>query len=723
MLIRNLMIALFINGLFMFSVNADNASTDITFIHLGDIHGHLIPRPHLRSDGNGQLQGGLARMYHLIETIRQRHPNSLLINTGDTIQGSAEALYTEGQALVDVLNLFKIDAFAPGNWDFVYGEQRFRELFSCSSRKSRCLAPWGALSANLYDKKTGKRLLPAYQIRQIGEVKVGILGFTSERGPMVVGAQVVDEFRFSHGDAEMAEFIPKLRNKEKVDLLVVISELGLANNIRLAEAHPGIDIVLSSDMHEETPDAVRTSTGTLVVEEGQDGTRVGEFTAIMQDGKMVDYKFKMHIVDASLAESPLIAQKIADIRKPFVKNGSFSSHHHINPINGLSLTMPIDTVIGDAKVPLYRANYANEEMPAVIEGSSHNFLTDAFRVVSGADLGLLRGFRYGTHIAPGPIKLEDIYHYIPIGPFIAKGEMSGKKIRNVIEKSADGSLATPKYWKGGWLFAWSGITFDLEPTAKKGERSRNIQVLNAETGEWQPLVLNKIYTVASYNYAVEPNLINKIPAKNVKVVKDKQNTPLDATDVVVEYLKQHPANPGPSRIHLLSPLPPPAYKNLEIQPLLGANYSPDPLLSSECQADMKKYCSNKSGKELKMCSKQHYQQLQLACKEKILQSLEDKGSCTWDRYKYCSQYLTGRLDQLKGKLLGCYVEHFPVLSKTCQQKTEFLTICEQDMRRFCESVKAGGGRVTYCLKSNFDNLTVRCGGYLLEQRKKKQGMG
>jgi 2',3'-cyclic-nucleotide 2'-phosphodiesterase (5'-nucleotidase family) len=99
----------------------------IKLIHIGDIHGHLIPRPNLRSDGSGQKEGGLARMYTEIKKIRNK--NTILINTGDTIQGSAEALYTRGQALVDVVNMFKIDAFAPGNWEFVYGTERFRETF------------------------------------------------------------------------------------------------------------------------------------------------------------------------------------------------------------------------------------------------------------------------------------------------------------------------------------------------------------------------------------------------------------------------------------------------------------------------------------------------------------------------------------------------------------------------------------------------------------------
>ena len=75
----------------------------LRFIHIGDLHGHLVPRP-LRSDSSGGLEGGLARMATLIGRLRAEQPHSILINTGDTIQGSAEALFTRGQALVDVVD-------------------------------------------------------------------------------------------------------------------------------------------------------------------------------------------------------------------------------------------------------------------------------------------------------------------------------------------------------------------------------------------------------------------------------------------------------------------------------------------------------------------------------------------------------------------------------------------------------------------------------------------
>ncbi|HKQ30200.1 MAG TPA: metallophosphoesterase, partial [Burkholderiales bacterium] len=282
---------------------------DTTTIHIGDIHGHLIPRPDVRS-GTTQERGGLARMYTKINQIRNANPNVLLINTGDTIQGSAEALYTRGQAVVDVLNGFGINAYTPGNWDFVYGTTRFLQLFGPGTP----VAPWTPVAANLYystlaeDPTTpypataGQRVLPPYVIKQHGALKIGIIGFTTDRGPQVVGSTVTKGFKFTKGDAELAQLLPILRNTEGVHLVYMISELGLANNIRLAEANPGIDVIFSSDMHEETTAPVVTSTNTVIIEEGQDGSVVGQLRlryGLISGSKRITWT--PHVIDSSVA--------------------------------------------------------------------------------------------------------------------------------------------------------------------------------------------------------------------------------------------------------------------------------------------------------------------------------------------------------------------------------------------------------------------------------------
>ena len=151
-----------------------NAYKEVTLIHMGDLHGHTTARDNVRSDGVGRKEGGLARMYTKIKSIRSEEPYALLINTGDTVQGSGEALFSRGQALIDVLDLFGIDAYAPGNWDFVYGKDRFVEFFATpADKKDPTLKRWGGLAANLYHDTNANGLLdvgeplilPAHRIK------------------------------------------------------------------------------------------------------------------------------------------------------------------------------------------------------------------------------------------------------------------------------------------------------------------------------------------------------------------------------------------------------------------------------------------------------------------------------------------------------------------------------------------------------------------------------
>lgn len=555
-------------------------SGEITFIHIGDLHGHLIPRPNMREDvpDHGKMVGGLAYVYDQVKEIRARKPHNLLVNTGDTVQGGAEALYTSGMAMIDILNEFDVDAFAPGNWDFVYGTESFRELFAGSDGRPP-LAKWKTLAANLYyatlyefpetmyAKQAGTRVVDPWTIFEVGDLRIGMIGLTADRGPQAVSTRVTEGFYLTPGEEELEHAIPLLRNEEKVDLVVLISERGIAANLELAETYPGIDIVLSSDMHEETHRVMVAKSGTLLVEEGQDGTMVGELTAHVKKGKLVDWDFTAHrITTENNRPDPKIEAMVRETRKTFVKGPDFVPH--VNPMNAAILRTPIDTVIGYTKKALHRSNFADaKEMPAVIEGSSHDFLADAFRGACESDVGLIRGFRYGTHVAPGPIKLEDIYHYIPIGPQVACGLFSGDQIRWMIERGLQGSLTQwVGGWGGGWIVAFSGVTYDVDPYNEFGLRASNIRI------DGEDMDPAKYYTAGGYWYLDDPGKINRSRSLEIKVLKAPDGGIVDATEVVAYYLRtlpDHTADPELNRITLLKPLPGPIGPNREIQPLAG----------------------------------------------------------------------------------------------------------------------------------------------------------
>src|SRR3569832_436557 len=180
-------------GMSCASAFAQSSKGEITLIHMGDVHGHLIERPNVRSDGNGEKMGGLARMYTLIKDIRSRHPGSTItVNGGDTVQGSAEAMFTKGEAMIEVLNKYQIDVDNPGNWDFVYGPEVFLKQFAGPSARGRAGAGAAGRGGGGPPGRagSGRRVLEPYWIKEINGLKVGFIGYTASRGPQAVKTEI-----------------------------------------------------------------------------------------------------------------------------------------------------------------------------------------------------------------------------------------------------------------------------------------------------------------------------------------------------------------------------------------------------------------------------------------------------------------------------------------------------------------------------------------------------
>ncbi|MDO9219581.1 MAG: 5'-nucleotidase C-terminal domain-containing protein [Thiobacillus sp.] len=490
-LTKTLCTAMAIAAANLISMPALAGSGEVTLIQTGDIHGHLVPRPNLRSDAVGHsMEGGVARMYTIIKKLRKEATEkgvnrSLLINTGDTLQGSGEALFSRGQVMIDVLNLFGYVAHTPGNWDYLYGTARFEETFKGSATTAP-LANWNALSANLYytnqfdpaavcgrtdpSGNKYKRVLPAYSIKQVGNVKVGILGLTTARAIAAVGTSVTQNYAFTDSKTEVPCFVDVLRNQEKVDVVVMISEMEMARDIQIAETNaPNPDVILNSDMHERTSEPIVVTradgTQTLIVEQGQDGTVVGELELQVKKGKITEWAFKQHVVTEDIKEDKAIAAKVAEVRAPYVA-GSFVPGQKVTVGgNTTELLRPVDETIAFTEVGLHRSNFVDEDMPAVVEGTSHNLIADAMTAVSGAESASIRGFRYGTHVPAGwPITMEDIYHYVPIAAKLGRTTKAcGADLKFAIEQSTQGTFASdPTLWAGGWMFGYNGVSFDVD---------------------------------------------------------------------------------------------------------------------------------------------------------------------------------------------------------------------------------------------------------------------
>lgn len=573
------------------AARARSGDGTVTLIHIGDIHGHLVPRPDALGATDRYL-GGLARVATVVDRIRAEHDGrALLVNVGDAVQGSAEALFTSGKAVVDVLSLLGVDAYVPGNWDYVYGIDRFVETF-VGAKKVRPLAPWVTVASNLYYSTpdagmkaayvdvTGERVLPPYVVREVGSVRVGIIGVTTTRGPRALGSASTRGFTFTAGEAALAGLVSRLRVQERADVVVVASELELANNIRIAERTNGIDVVLSADMHELTREPIVTSNGTVIVEEGQDGVAVGALTLSVKNGHVAKWTWVLHEVTDVIPENARVAEAVTRARRPFLE-ASFDKDL-VNPINGARLAGPIDATVGYTKIALHRANPAEHDTPAVLEGSSYDMIADALRARTGANIALVRGFRYGTHVRPGRIMRDDLYHYLPIGAQVAKVDsVPGAVIWRQLESSLQGAIdPDPSKWTGGWFVGMSGVSITVDPYGPAGARILDARVNGAPldtTGATR-------YSVAGLWFASAPNAVSNCVAcvasgARMQVIAARDGAREDAVEVVASYLASLPdstVNPALGRVRLVRPLPPSPYGFPEIQPLHGATTGQTP---------------------------------------------------------------------------------------------------------------------------------------------------
>lgn len=530
--------------------NAKNGNKNITLIEMGDLHGTLVPHAAVLKNPDGTERyatssGGLARLKTVVDGIRQDNPDSILLSCGDLTHGSAEALFTVGDAMMVAMNKFGIDVFTPGNWDFGYGPAVFRHRFTSFGPKppippnvqvmagyigcndSDCLESAGIIKANfpsvainLYNAAPipapliGSRVLDPYKIIERNGVKIAVIGITASIVP-----QQADVFniglRFTQGVEELPEIIEQVR-AEGADVIVVQSELGMSQNIKIAQSFKDIDVMYSAHTHEVTTGALiadedavtRTTPGiplsgsdksrlargaTIVVETNRD-MYVGRLDLKMGGDKVVNFDWEAIPVDESVAEDQEMADLVASIEEDFIagEDGDVIRHTFLPGAfctpgcgapgeRGHQLLDDLDTVVGHTDTLLLRHH--------VLEDTLNNFLADAILSISddvvagsgvngwsGVDLSMSNGFRFGNAVLPdSDITLRDLYTWFPIGPAVNVGDFSGQAIEASLNEILGAVFdRNPFQQRGGWYLGLANtdqmIDLDNRPFSSSGGR-------------------------------------------------------------------------------------------------------------------------------------------------------------------------------------------------------------------------------------------------------------
>jgi 2',3'-cyclic-nucleotide 2'-phosphodiesterase (5'-nucleotidase family) len=569
----------------------------VTLIEMGDLHGTLVPHAAImkRPDGSeyeAASSGGLARLKTVVNTIRADNPEAVLLSTGDLTHGSAEAMFTVGDAMMIPMNAFGIDVYTPGNWDFGYGAAVFRNRFTTFGPKPTIpgnirtmsgyigcddvpviagltdvasgytceeitatapnptpaglgviKASFPAVAANLYNAAPlppflhGKPVLPAYQMLERDGIIIAVIGITASIVPQQADAFNIT-FRFTQGVDELPDLIKKVKEEEGAELIVVQSELGLSQNIKIAQSFEDIDVMYSAHTHEVTlgallvhgDDVTRTTPGrslsrgerrqlakgaAIVVETNRD-MYVGRLDLEMDGGDVVDFAWEAIPVDESVAEDPAMAELVAAMEEDFIagEDGEIIRHTFmpggfLNPtVKGLQLVDDLDDIVGYTDTLLLRHS--------VLEDALNNFIADGILAVSnqavldnnsglvlppswasGVDISMANGFRFGNAVLPGyPITLRDLYTWFPIAPAVNIADFSGQSIQNSLNTILGAVFDRNVFMqRGGWYLGLANMEqkIDLKnrPFSSSGSR-----VVETKIGG-EALDLGKRYVFAS----------------------------------------------------------------------------------------------------------------------------------------------------------------------------------------------------------------------------------
>ncbi|MHB0858185.1 MAG: bifunctional metallophosphatase/5'-nucleotidase [Anaerolineae bacterium] len=465
-------------------------STSLTIVQLNDSHAYLDLHQEQFWQGNRAIYrpaGGYARIATLLKQIRAEGQGRVLFcDCGDTLHGTYPALVTKGQALVPVLNALGIDAMA-AHWETAYGPATFRQ------RAAELDYP--TLAINLYDKATQTRVFPPYRIKEIGGLRIGLVGIVSNIVDKTMPPSFSEGLRFTLGREELPETIDVLRSQEQVDLIVLISHLGFPQDMKLVSDVQGIDVCLSGHTHHRLARPVLQGK-TLVIQSGSHGSFLGRLALEIEGGQIVNYRHQLIEVDADIPPDPMVDELVQQALAPYRDE--------------------LSAVVGETATALNRAT--------MLEATMDNFLLQALLESTGAQLAFSNGWRYGAPIIPGKITRNDLYNIIPMNPPISTTEVTGEELVAMLEENLERTFASDPYDQmGGYVKRSLGLNAYLKIENPRGQRIQDMFV-----GD-EAVEPGRTYRAAFYTEQGVPDAYGR----------QRENHSEHAIDSMLAYLARH----------------------------------------------------------------------------------------------------------------------------------------------------------------------------------------
>ena len=408
--------------------------------------------------------GGFAHLATLVKQLRAERPGALLLDGGDSWQGSPTALWTRAQDMVDASLQLGVDVMT-AHWEFTYGAARVTEVVN-GNLKGRI----DFVAQNVHTVDFGDPVFPAYVTREVNGVPVAIIGQAYPYTPIAHPRHFVREWTFGIKEENLQKSIDAAR-RDGARAVVLLSHNGMDVDLKLASRVSGLDAILGGHTHDAVPAAIEVSNiggKTLVTNAGSHGKFLGLLELEVKGSRVTGYRYKLLPVFANLLPpDPHMSALIAEVRAPFETR----------------LSEPLAVTEG----LLYRRGNFN--------GSFDQLILDALIDMQGAQIALSPGFRWGPTLLPGEaITREHILSQTAITyPYVTHSMMTAESIKALLEDVCDNLFnPDPYYQLGGDMVRVGGLTYACAPNATMGNRISDLRLAG------KALEARKRYKVATW---------------------------------------------------------------------------------------------------------------------------------------------------------------------------------------------------------------------------------
>ncbi len=438
--------------------------------------------------------GGFAHLATLVKRIKSQRRGAILVDGGDTWQGSATALWTRGEDMAEACGLLGVEIMT-GHWEFTLGAERVREL------TERMRGSIEFVAQNVFARDFGERIFPSHVVREINGLDIAIIGQAYPYTPIANPQHLIPDWTFGIHEQPLQDTVNALRSKG-VAAIVLLSHNGVDVDLKLARRIIGIDAILGGHTHDPLPRAISVPNGggrTLVTNAGSNGKFLGVLD-IRSRNKRVECDYRLLPVFSSLVDPDAeMSGLIGRLREPYRPQ--------------------LETAVTVTDELLYRRGNFN--------GSFDELILQALMQSEAAPIAFSPGFRWGTALLPGEaVTVEAVMAQTAITyPWVNVRELRGMQIRAALEDIADNLFnPDPYYRQGGDMVRTAGLTYSCKPTAPVGRRILDLRHNGA------PVEANRRYKVAGW-----------------ASVHDTQPGSVPVWDIVIDHLRRK-GRIGPVRI-------------------------------------------------------------------------------------------------------------------------------------------------------------------------------